>query len=141
MNEKMQFLLRSCFYGEIRKHSYKISDFTDDNGREIISTAKSIGDYINIDDVISKIKKECFDTHFKYENYNDKRVLSFLIKHLSDFQNFDFGATQNRGYYDDRYCLKYQGQDLKKSLDCEKITGVKESNNYVFVFTENVLYH
>ena len=139
MDKKIQFLLEHCFRGKIRERSYYISDFTDDSGREIIKTAKSIENYINVNSVISKVKKECFDKYFKFENFKDKRVLAFLIKQLSDFENFDYGFTKNQKSYDDMYCLKYKGEDLRLH-NWREITGDESYNNYAYVFTESVLY-
>jgi hypothetical protein len=140
MDKKIQFLLEHCFKGKIREHSYYISDFTDNSGREIISIAKSIENYIDVNSVISKVKKECFDKYFKIENFKDKRVLAFLIKQLSDFENFDYGFTKNQKSYDNMYCLKYKGEDLRLH-NWREITGYESYNNYAYVFTESVLFY
>ena len=140
MDKKIQFLLEHCFKGKIRERSYYISDFTDNSGREIISIAKSIENYIDVNSVISKVKKECFDKYFKIENFKDKRVLAFLIKQLSDFENFDYGLTKKQKSHDDMYCLKYKGEDLKPH-NWREVTGDESYNNYAYVFTESVLYY
>jgi len=140
MDKKIQFLLEHCFKGKIRERSYYISDFTDNSGREIISIAKSIENYIDVNSVISKVKKECFDKYFKIENFKDKRVLAFLIKQLSDFENFDYGFAKNQKSHDDMYCLKYKGEDLRPH-NWREITGDVAYNNYAYVFTESVLYY
>ena len=56
MDKKIQFLLEHCFRSKIRERSYYITDFIDNSGREIISTAKSIANYIDVNSVISKVK-------------------------------------------------------------------------------------
>ncbi len=140
MDKKIQFLLEHCFRSKIRERSYYITDFIDNSGREIISTAKSIANYIDVNSVISKVKKECFEKYFRYENYTDKRVLSFLIQQLSDFENFDYGFTENKQSYDDMYCLKYNGKDLRLN-SWREITGDEHYNNYAYVYTESVLYY
>lgn len=140
MDKKIQFLLEHCFRSKIREQSYYISNFIDNDGLKIISIAESISNYIDVSSVKSKVKKECFDKYFKFENFKDKRVLSFLIKQLSDFENFDYGFTKNKKSYDDMYCLKYKGEDLRLH-SWREITGDESYNNYAYVFTESVLYY
>ena len=117
MDKKIQFLLEHCFRSKIRERSYYISDFTDNSGREIIKTAKSIENYINVNSVISKVKKECFDKYFKFENFKDKRVLAFLIKQLSDFENFDYGFTKNHKSFEGTSKNTVYGDINRKSLN------------------------
>ena len=57
MDKKIQFLLEHCFRSKIRERSYYITDFIDNSGREIISTAKSIANYIDVNSVIAKERR------------------------------------------------------------------------------------
>lgn len=138
--EQIEFILKKCFEYKAKEFSFQLaSDLIDNAGYQVIQQAEVICGYVDVKKVTEKVKKECFEKYYKYENVSNRVIKDYLIKSLTEFEHFGWGYKECPGFVRGMWGLTFDGKNTS-FFTFKKDTGKETWNWFPYNLIETILY-
>lgn len=139
--EHIEFILKHCFLYKAKEVSYQLADELIDNlGYESIQKAEEISHYVDVKNVTQKVKKDCFERYFVYENISNDVIKNYLIKSLVEFDHFGWGYHDCPGWVNGMWGVTFNGNSVG-GFSWKKDTGKESWRWFPYNLSETLLYN
>jgi len=139
--EQIKFILKHCFEYKAKELAFELApSLVDNEGYEIIKKAESICYYVDVKKVTDKIRKECFDKYYKYNNLNNQFIKDYILAGLKEFDHFGWGYRDCPGWVNGMWGPTFNNNPVG-AFTWKMETGKEAYKWFPYNLSETLIYH
>lgn len=139
--EQIAFLLKHCFEYKVKELAYELApSLVDNDGYEKIQKAEEISEYVDVKRVTDKVRKECFEKYYTFENINNPIIKDYILAGLKEFDLFGWGYRESPGWIHGIWGPTFNGVVIG-AFSWRIETGKEAYKWFPYCLSDTLVYH